>query len=182
MRKSNSELLKTAIISPQWMDAANAFKKHYEKNHDQYAEAWAHTNVPAPIIAVVNYLENGGRFDRHPHNGDALSARTHQVPAGRPKEGNPPFTWLESAIDCFKTLKKMNEFPWGEDYGKDLDKLESFNGLGYKNKNMVSPYIWSGCQHYLRGKYVADGKFDPNAVSKQLGAWALLMIVGYFKQ
>ncbi len=39
---------------------------------------------------------------------------------------------------------------------------------------MKSPYLWSFTNHYTKGKYVADGKFDPNAPSDQVGAMALL--------
>jgi len=37
-----------------------------------------------------------------------------------------------------------------------------------------SPYLWSFSNHYLKGKYVADGKWDPNAVSQQAGAMVIL--------
>jgi lysozyme family protein len=34
--------------------------------------------------------------------------------------------------------------------------------------------LWSFCNLYEKGKYVADGKYDPNAVSKQCGAGVML--------
>jgi peptidoglycan hydrolase-like protein with peptidoglycan-binding domain len=37
-----------------------------------------------------------------------------------------------------------------------------------------SPYLWSFSNHYTRGKYVADGRFSPTAVSQQVGAAVLL--------
>jgi hypothetical protein len=39
---------------------------------------------------------------------------------------------------------------------------------------MRSPYLWSCTIHYERGKYVSDGKFDPQAVSLQVGCAAIL--------
>jgi lysozyme family protein len=39
---------------------------------------------------------------------------------------------------------------------------------------VLSPYLWSGSQHYTSGKFVADGTFDPDAVSKQSGAAVIL--------
>jgi lysozyme family protein len=41
-----------------------------------------------------------------------------------------------------------------------LHRLEGFNGYGYRkfHPNVPSPYLWSGSNHYTRGKYIADGK------------------------
>jgi hypothetical protein len=50
-----------------------------------------------------------------------------------------------------------------------------YNGLGYANKGLPSPYVWAGTDQYTTGKYVADGVFDPNAVDRQLGCAGLLM-------
>jgi lysozyme family protein len=39
---------------------------------------------------------------------------------------------------------------------------------------MPSPYLWAGTDIYRSGKYVADGRVDPDAVSKSIGAAAIL--------
>ena len=39
---------------------------------------------------------------------------------------------------------------------------------------MLSPYLWSGSNHYAKGKYVADGKWSSVAVSGQTGAIPVL--------
>jgi len=33
-----------------------------------------------------------------------------------------------------------------------------------------TPYLWSFSNLYEKGKYVADGRFDPQTISKQCGA------------
>jgi hypothetical protein len=53
--------------------------------------------------------------------------------------------------------------------------LERYNGIGYANKGLPSPYIWSGTDQYVKGKYVADGVFSPDVVDKQLGCAGLIM-------
>ncbi len=53
--------------------------------------------------------------------------------------------------------------------------LEQYNGLGYFNRGLPSPYIWSGTDQYIKGKYVADRVFDPNVVDKQLGCAGLIL-------
>ena len=56
-------------------------------------------NIPWYFIALVHNMECSLNFNRHLHNGDLLTQRTVQVPAGRPVSGNPPFTWEASAAD-----------------------------------------------------------------------------------
>jgi lysozyme family protein len=79
-------------------------------------------------------------FNRHLHNGDPLTARTVQVPAGRPKTGEPPFTWEESATDALM-LEKLDQW---EDWSVPgtLYKLEQYNGWGYRlaHPDVKSPY------------------------------------------
>jgi lysozyme family protein len=53
--------------------------------------------------------------------------------------------------------------------------LEEYNGLDYAACGRPSPYVWASTNQYTKGKYVADGHYDPNAVDHQLGCAALLI-------
>lgn len=55
--------------------------------------------------------------------------------------------------------------------------LERYNGWGYRlyHQHVKSPYLWSFTSIYTSGKYTSDGKWSDTAVSKQVGAMALLM-------
>jgi lysozyme family protein len=55
-----------------------------------------------------------------------------------------------------------------------LYRFESYNGWGYRGRNVNTPYLWSFSKHYSKGKFVSDGKYDPSAVSKQCGAAVML--------
>jgi lysozyme family protein len=125
--------------------------------------------IPWYVTASIHSLEAGLRFDRHLHNGDPLTSRTTHVPTGRPARGTPPFTWEASAQDALE----LHAFQRWEDWSVAgaLFKLEQYNGWGYRqfHPEVRSPYLWSFSQHYRKGKYVADGHFDPNAVSQQCG-------------
>jgi hypothetical protein len=57
-----------------------------------------------------------------------------------------------------------------------LYKIEAYNGWGYRanHPKVLSPYLWSGSNHYTRGKYVADGRWSDTAVSNQIGAAVIL--------
>ncbi len=132
------------------------------------------SKIPWYFIACAHYLECTFDFKKHLHNGDPLTGYTVKVPANRPKVGHgPPFTFEESAVDALK-LMKLNEISnWS--LPTVLRKLEAYNGFGYfKYHSINSPYLWSYSNQYVKGKYVADGKFDAEAVSKQMGAAVIL--------
>jgi lysozyme family protein len=132
------------------------------------------TKVPWFVIAIIHNLEAGGDFTRHLHNGDPLTARTVQVPAGRPTTGNPPFTWKESAADALSYDGLTRVTDWSAEHLAYV--FENFNGWGYRlyHPHVKSPYLWSYSNHYTRGKYVGDGQWSETAVSRQCGAMVLL--------
>ena len=53
--------------------------------------------------------------------------------------------------------------------------LERYNGLGYAARGKPSPYIWSGTDQYVSGKYVRDGVYDARVVDQQPGCAGLLL-------
>lgn len=140
----------------------------------RYAGLETALGTPWYVPAVLHSLESGQRFDRHLHNGDPLTRRTTHVPAGRPARGTPPCTWEASAQDALE-LKGLHAWhDWS--VAGVMFKLEQYNGWGYRqfHPTVLSPYLWSFSQHYGKGKYVADGRFDASAVSQQCGAAVLL--------
>ena len=143
----------------------------------RYAAVQDATNVPWFVVGIIHAMESGCNFATHLHNGDPLTKRTVQIPAGRPKA--PPadgkvYSWKESACDALlmKGLDKIGDWP----VERMCYELERYNGFGYRNfhADVLSPYLWSGSNHYSRGKYVADGKWSATAVSGQSGAIAIL--------
>jgi lysozyme family protein len=73
-----------------------------------------------------------------------------------------------SAIDALHYDQFTNWSDWS--VAGICFKLEGYNGWGYRKHGINSPYLWSFSNNYERGKYVADGHWDANAVSKQVGA------------
>lgn len=128
------------------------------------------TEVPWFIIGIIHGMECGFNFHTHLHNGDPLSKRTVQEPAGRPpiNAGNPPFEWKVSAIDALQYDRFTSWDEW--DVPGICYKLEGYNGWGYRKHNVNSPYLWSFSNNYTSGKYIADGLWDGAAVSRQVGA------------
>ena len=135
--------------------------------------------VPSAVVFALHGRESTWSFKKHLHEGSPLTGRTKWVPKGRPlarpKNGRS-YTFEESAEDALYKLKDLeNKVNWSQ-CNDSLYNIEKYNGLGYLkyHKDVLSPYLWSGTQHYKMGKYVADGKFSSTAVDKQLGTCAIL--------
>ena len=142
------------------------------ENRSRYEEVEKRLQIPWYFVGIIHSLEAGFNFGAHLHNGDPLRARTWQVPAGRPLQWNPPTDWASSAADAL-TLKKYDNQPdWT--LGRMLYRFERYNGFGYRSHKIESPYLWSFSNQYTKGKYVKDGIWDANAVSRQCGAAVLV--------
>jgi lysozyme family protein len=174
LRGEYTLLYRSCLIRPARKASVDQAARKLMANRARYEKVAAALKIPWSVIAAIHWMEAGGDFTRHLHNGDPLTARTTHVPAGRPPTGNPPFTWEQSAIDALTYQGFAKWKDWS--IPGTLYKLESYNGFGYRDHHpgVLSPYLWSFSNHYTRGKYVADGKFSPTAVSQQVGAAVLL--------
>ncbi len=128
-----------------------AIRAQLVANQARYAAVEAQSGVPWHVTGVFHSLEGGLDFSTHLHNGDPLFDNMTSTSA-----------W---------TLAFM------------LFKLEGFNGFGYRTRHpeVLTPYLWSYSNHYTKGKYAADGKFNKNAVSRQCGAATILHLMTYEK-
>lgn len=173
LKAEYQQLYTTCEIKSDKLSQVDTIINRIIDNRTRYKKVERVTDVPWFIVAVIHQLEGSGNFNTHLHNGDPLSARTIQVPKNRPL-GEPPFTWEESAQDAL-TFDGLNNW---QDWSIPgiCYTLEKFNGWGYRkyNSSVKSPYLWSFSNHYIKGKYKFDGKFDPDLVSQQCGAVVLL--------
>lgn len=142
-------------------------------NIKRYQFVQKETGVPWQLVAALHGLEASFRFDACLANGDPLNHVTTHVPAGR----GPFLTWEASAIDELQRHHTDSISHWT--IPLCLQFSERWNGLGYlkKHQEINSPYLWSMTNLYTKGKYVADGKYDPNAISKQVGVAALFLVL-----
>ena len=168
----------SAKIRPQFNIALDKAVFWYQKRQDRYQEIqdMRPNGVPAPIAYCLHYRESDNDFTCHFHEGSPLTHRTRDEPKGRlPAPAEPPFTWQQSAEDAYYVCERptLDRINW-RDLQSALDKMESFNGFGYRRKGIAAPYLWSGTTLYDRGKYVRDGVFSLDAVDKQLGCAAIL--------
>lgn len=174
LRKDYDRLFESCVIRPSRLAEVDATADRLAANRARYARVSTSTGVPWPVVAVVHNMEASLKFTSHLHNGDPLTARTVQVPKGRPRTGQPPFTWEVSAADALGMKGLDGDTDWT--VAGTLFVLEGYNGWGYRrfHPHVLSPYLWAASEHYTSGKYVADGTFSETAVSKQVGAAILL--------
>ncbi|MFH7030397.1 MAG: hypothetical protein ACHBN1_34830 [Heteroscytonema crispum UTEX LB 1556] len=182
LKTEYKQLWEKCQIKPEQVNSAKSIVAKILANRARYEAVQQKINVPWYFIAVIHNMESSLSFSRHLHNGDSLKKRTVQVPADRPVADpvngwEAGYTWEESAIDALT----MKEFDKVKDWSlaAQLWQIEKYNGFGYRQYHpyVLTPYLWSGTNHYTKGKYTADGKWNADAVSEQIGAAALLKIL-----
>jgi lysozyme family protein len=174
LKQEYADLWKSMAIREEKKQAVANEAAKGTANEALYRQVSALTGVPWQVIGIINSLESGDKTTTHLHNGDPLTARTTHVPSGRPVAGNPPFSWVESAVDALKMkgLDAIKDWP----VERIAFELERYNGMGYRMAagRGNSPYLWSFTNHYTKGKFKDDGVFDADLVSAQCGGMALL--------
>ncbi len=168
--KTNEGRWSKAVFDPIALKNAVSVAKRLVKAKDRYLAISNRTGVPWYIIAVIHERESSQRWDRSIAQGDRWNKVSTHVPRGR-----GPFTSFEDAaydalVNCAPHASQWKD--WSA--GGALTILELYNGVGYENKGIASPYIWSGTDQYTTGKYVKDGVFDKNVVDTQLGCATLI--------
>jgi lysozyme family protein len=142
------------------------------RNKARYDAVSKTSTVPWFVIAVIHNMECSLNFKQHLHNGDPLSKKTVHVPAGRPPGWDGTGTWEESALDAL-SYDNLTSWPDWSIAGVCY-KLEGYNGWGYRNHGIHTPYLWSFTNQYTHGKYTSDGVWSEVAVSDQCGCAGVL--------
>src|SRR5258708_5083571 len=101
----------------------------------RYQSVEVKTGVPWPVIAVIHMRESSQSWAGSLAQGDPWNIVSTHVPRGR----GPFKSWVEAAIDalakCAPYLARWKD--WS--LSGTLDRLEAYNGIGYKSKGVPSP-------------------------------------------
>lgn len=138
---------------------------------ERYQAVSKRTGVPWAFIAVVHERESSQDWTASLAQGDPWNRVSVHVP----KDRGPFISWDDAAVDALTNCGPYAAKNADWSIGGTLTKLEEYNGLGYFYHGKPSPYIWSGTDQYVSGKYVRDGVYDPAVVDSQLGCAGLLM-------
>lgn len=142
-------------------------------NKGRYDEVDRKVGVPWYAISSIHNMEADGSFRCSLYEGSPLTVRSRFEPKGRPTWGSPPFRWEDVAVDALK-YDKLDKVAWAK-LNDTLYAIEVYNGTGVLkyHPDVPTPYLWSGTSIYIRGKYVADGKWSSTAISGQVGVAAI---------
>ena len=152
------------------------FLKNWEKNRHRYEEVSKATNMPAELIAALHWRESSADFDTYLHQGDPLGKPAVNVPNNIPVF----YEWEEAAkhalnMQYHKSRQDDLEITQDTQNPNALATYaETYNGMGYYNRNTTSPYVYSGTDQYVSGKYVSDGRYNSKVVDQQIGVMPLL--------
>jgi lysozyme family protein len=173
LRDNYARLWSTMTLRADWAQKAADAALRIFSNKDNYRTVESLTGVPWFVVGLIHRMESDLDFNLHLHNGDPLTARTCNEPVGRPLSGRPPFLWLDSAADAIR-YDKLDQVPqWTCE--RLAFQLEKYNGFRSRTEHSINtPYLWSGTNHYDRGKFIRDNVWDGTAVSKQVGAMPIL--------
>ena len=169
LRRANAKRWANARLTRNFASVAKHLVAPDAKT--RYRNVEAKTGVPWAVIAVIHERESSQDWTGSLAQGDPWNGISVHVPAGR----GPFSSWEDAAIDALVNCAPHAARNEDWSIGGTLTKLEEYNGLGYASRDRPSPYLWSGTDQYLSGKYTRDGVYDPNAVDSQLGCAGLLL-------
>jgi len=157
------------VVLPEWAGRVGYCSRQVLAGKSRYLIVAQSTGAPWWIVGLIHLMEASCDWTANLHNGERWDRVTRLVPKGR----GPFACWEEAAIDAIRYDGLDQARDWSVAEG--LRQLERYNGGGYLRRGVHSPYLWSGTQHGIGvGKYVSDGRYDPDAVSQQVGAAAVL--------
>ena len=178
LRAEYAELWQRMQVRPERQAEVNAIANRLIALKPRYQQVALKVLVPWHIIAVLHQREASADFAGVLHNGEPIIGTgrlTRLVPKGR----GPFSSWEESAVDALTMPPHSLHLVRNWTVERACFEIERYNGFGYRNHHpqVKSPYLWSFSTNYSRGKYVADGHFDPNAPDKQCGTMPILKVM-----
>lgn len=160
-----------AEIVPAQLAAAKAAAAKIIAHKAVYQEIEVATGVPWFMVGGIHDRESDCDFTTYLGNGQSLNEVTTQVPRGR----GPFSSFKLGAIDALTIEGYTQIKAWTPEH--ILYGAEEYNGWGYTLHNENSPYLWAATTLQQRGKYDADGHYDPNLWDTQLGFVAVLKAI-----
>ncbi|MGN6566431.1 MAG: hypothetical protein ACTHJ0_00690, partial [Flavipsychrobacter sp.] len=97
-------------------------------------------------VGIIHYMECGCNFATHLYNKNALQKQTINNSKRYPRKGPAPFSWEYSAEDAIRLAGWDSYTDWS--VSGTLFQFEKYNGFGYRNTDVNSPYLWNFSNHY----------------------------------
>jgi lysozyme family protein len=163
-------------IRPERDGAVAARAQTLLRGKPTYQQCETRTQIPWWFFGLCHYRESDFDFNTYLGNGQSLARPTTIVPIGR-----GPFTGPNAFVDGAVDAMKIQGFIGAQDWSIERVsfRLEGFNGYGYHQFGVNSPYLYGGSTLYgppeaRGGKYVRDHDFRSDVVDTQLGTLVIL--------
>src|SRR5260370_3230743 len=163
-----------------------------ERHRDEWDEVAAKTGVPRLWGLASFERESGSDYSRSPAQGDRWDRVSVNVPRGL----GPYRCWGDACVAAYR-IDRLDEVAGsagvppasaaitgeaaasenaggtpalpGWTWPRACYEGELFNGFGPRAHGRHTGYLWSWTNIYTGGKYVADGKWDPDTQDQQCG-------------
>jgi lysozyme family protein len=155
-------------VNPGRVAESQKIAKKIFANKSHYMAVEAATGVPWWLIGALHIRESNGDLGTYLGNGQSLDEVTTEVPEGR----GPWPSFEAGAIDAMRYEGFDKAKDWSIEHALFL--AETFNGPGYHNKGLPSPYIVGGSNKQRKGKFTEDHGFDATVMDTQLGVACML--------
>ena len=146
-------------------ERAAVLLKLVDRHRDEWAEVTARTGVPR-LWGIASFeRESSSDYSRSPAQGDRWDRVSVHVPKGL----GPYADWGDSCVAayCIDKLNEVGASNWT--WTRACYEGELYNGFGPRAHGRHTGYLWSWTNIYTSGKYVADGKWDPDVRDQQCG-------------
>ncbi len=144
-----------------------------EKHRDEWTEVEGKTGVPR-VWGIASFeRESSSDYSRSPAQGDRWDQVSKNVPRGL----GPYRCWGDACIAAYRLdhLDQVGAAAWS--WPRALYEDELFNGFGYRQFGVHSPYLWAWTNIYRVGKYGSDGRFDRNLRDQQCGTAPMMQML-----
>lgn len=170
LKTEYADLWQRMEIRPDQVPTVNKIANRLIGFKSRYQNVSQVTGVPWFVIAAIHNRESESdiKFESYLGNGESLNHVTRLVPKGR----GPFPSWEAGAIDALGVDQLDQVSDWSPE--RACYEIEKFNGFGYRNKQVESPYLWSFSNIYQGGKYVADGVFNASVSDRQCGTMPII--------
>jgi lysozyme family protein len=136
-----------------------------ERHRDEWADVTGRTGVPRLWGMASFERESSSDYSCSPAQGDRWDRVSVNVPRGL----GPYAAWGAACAAAYgiDRLDEIGAPNWT--WTRGCYEGELFNGFGPRAHGRHTGYLWSWTNVYTGGKYVADGKWDPDNQDQQCG-------------
>jgi lysozyme family protein len=151
-------------------DAAMSAARKVFANGNRYIAAGLATRVPWPLIGVLDLRESDCNPAKALGQGDPWNRVSTNVPRGK-----GPFSSWEDAAKFYAHYDGLDDPPAPYDMSVACYMGEKWNGFGYRNHGVNTPYLWGMTNHQESGRYAGDGNWQAGQWDTQPGIIAVLL-------